>query len=87
MKEVILLLEKEQIDFNIENQKVAGKDYRVGEVKYLQLSNGVSIDFENSTIDFKLSKKGKVIKETKVIYDNEMDFVLNGINFDQFRIE
>ena len=87
MKEVILLLEKEQVEFNIENQKVAGKDYRTGEVKYLQLSNGVSMDFENSTIDFKLSKKGKVLKKTKVLYDNEMDFVLNGIRFDQFRIE
>ena len=87
MKEVILLLEKEQVDFNIQNQKVGGKDYKVGEVKYLQLSNGVYMYFENNTIDLKLSKTGKVLKETKVICENEMDFVLNSIGFDQFRIE
>ena len=70
MKQIIALLEGEQVNFKIENQKVAGKDYRVGEVKDINLSNGVSLNFEHYTTDFKYDSKGKIIDNKEVFFQN-----------------
>ena len=87
MKEVISLLKNERIDFSIENQKVAGQDYRVGEVKFLELSNGISLNFENTTTIFKPSNSQKKVESKELIFDNEMDFVLFAVRYEHWNQE
>ena len=86
MKNAIALLEDQQVDFKIENQKVAGQDYRVGEVKFLKLSNGISLNFEHFTTDFKYDSTGEVIDNEEVFFQNEMDFVLYAIRYEHFNV-
>jgi hypothetical protein len=74
MKEVISILEKERVQFKIENQKVAGKDYRVDEIKFIELANGISLNFENTGL-----KEGKEVRFKKIT-----DFVLFAIRYDDF---
>ena len=87
MKEVISLLQNEKIDFSIENQKVAGKDYRVGEVKFLQLSNGISMNFENKTTVFMRVDDQEIVESKEIFFDDEMDFVLFAVRYEHWRVQ
>lgn len=74
VKEVISLLEKERVEFTIENQKVAGKDYRMDEIKFLVLSNGFILEFDNK----------KIVDNEELIFNDKMDFVLQAIRYEHF---
>ena len=87
LREVISLLENEKIDFSIENQKVAGKDYRVGEIKNLVLSNGIFMNFENKTTKFIQADDQEIIKSKELFFDDEMDFVLFAVRYEHWSIQ
>lgn len=84
LKEVIALLENEEADFVVRNQMVAGKEYAVGEVKIVELSNGIQMDFHNNSVMFHLDEATGVVDAQEVFFQHEMDFVLNGIRYDHF---
>jgi hypothetical protein len=80
LREIVALLEENDAKF-----KVSDEHYRIGELKIIALSNGVTIDFENVRSEFKYSKKGKIKGAKDVIIANENDFVLNGIRYDSYQ--
>lgn len=87
LKEVISLLKNEKIDFSIENQKVAGKDYREGEIKDLVLSNGILMNFENKTTKFTQVDGQEVINRKEVFFHDEMDFVLFAVRYEHWSVQ
>ena len=84
MKEVISLLKKEKAEFSIENQKVAGVDYRVGEVKFIELLNGVSMNFEKKTTAINDLTDEMILEGKELIFTDEMEFVLFAIRYEHF---
>lgn len=80
LREVVAMLEAENAQFIVKDE-----DYRVGELKRIQMANGVVIDFENFTTVFEYNKKGKVKKCKEVIIADEQDFVLNAVRFDSYK--
>lgn len=86
MREVISILEQENVEFSIENQKVAGQDYRVGEVKFLALSNGISMNFEHTTTIIKHAVGETILESEDIVFTDEMDFVLYAIRYEHWNV-
>lgn len=85
LKEFAAILQSENVSFNIQDQlSASGQVLNEGESKLIKLDNGVTIDFEHNTHVFQYDDQGEIIDYEEVTFQEEDDFVLNGIRYEDW---